>query len=436
MTLAETLLLKQPWLITPDAFRAMTVAAHAFLDNRTPLPSLSRSPLLSLEDGVGVVAMNGPMIRKPDLFSQILFNATDSEEICTAVREAGDRPDIEAVFLDIDSPGGTVTGTPELAQAVADVNRKKPVYAFSSGLMCSAAYWVASQAQAIYVTPSARVGSIGVIQPVVDDSEALKNEGIKVEVFAAGKFKSIGTPGVSLTDAQREFIQSNIEETAGDFYAAVLARGRKIPTDAMEGQDFSGKQAQRMNLAGVVRDRGEAMQRLRSYHVSFQSQARRVDTPSQAMSKPIEEQLQEALSRVQTLEADAQASANLMGEASTAAEAFKTQLATLSAEREQLSADLITARRSIESVTSRNAELEAAEQDIEKRAALRSAQIVASTGTQVPAKVTPAGDAAINAGRSTLEEHISAHKALVQTKKPKEAATYFEAHIRPLLNKR
>ena len=115
MKLVEALFLKQPWLIQPQAYRAMTAAAHAFLDNRTALPSFTKSPLLNIDDGIGVIDMSGPMIRKPDLFSQILFNATDSEELTAAVREAGDRPDIEAVFLDIDSPGGTVTGTPELA---------------------------------------------------------------------------------------------------------------------------------------------------------------------------------------------------------------------------------------------------------------------------------------------------------------------------------
>ncbi len=83
------------------------------------------------------------------------------------------RDDIKAVFLDIDSPGGTVAGTPELAAAVASLNERKPVYAFSSGLMCSAAYWIASQARAIYATPSAQVGSIGVVQAVIDNSAAL-----------------------------------------------------------------------------------------------------------------------------------------------------------------------------------------------------------------------------------------------------------------------
>ena len=201
----------------------------------------------------------------------------------------------------------------------------------------------------------------------------------------------------------------------------------------MEGQDFSGKQAQRLNLAGVVRDRGEAMKRLRSFHSSAQIQSRRVDIAAQAMSKPIEEQLAEALARVQTLESDAQASANLLSEAGASTENFKTQLAALTTERDQIAADLGTARRSIESVTTRNQELETKEQDLEKRASLRAAEIVASTGTQVPAKITPAGDPDLpNAERSTPEERIAHYNDLVKRKQPKAAAEFYQKHIQPL----
>jgi signal peptide peptidase SppA len=435
MTLAETLLLKQPWLIQPDAFRAMSTAASLFLGNSTELPTSTKSPLLTIEDGIGVVAMSGPMIRKPDLFSQILFGATDSEELGAAIREAADRKDVEAVFLDIDSPGGTVSGTPELAQAVADTCKEKPVYAFSSGLMCSAAYWVASQAQAIYVTPSARVGSIGVIQPVIDDSEALRSQGIKVEVFAVGKFKGMGTPGVSLTEDQRAMIQSNIEEVASDFHAAVLSRGRRIPPEAMEGQDFSGKQAQRLNLAGVVRDRTEALGRLRSFHGSASALSRRVDTGSRVMTKTIEDQLAEALARVQSLETEAGVNAALLTEASTSAETFKQQIAALSQERDRLNTDLTGARKALEAANAKALSLEAREQDLEKRAALRAAEIVASTGTSNPARITPAGDAGVTGPeQKTTEERIAHYNDLIKRKQPKAAAEYYQKHLQPLFN--
>ena len=90
-----------------------------------------------MEDGIGVVAIEGPILRKADLFAKMFYGATSSEEIAEALQEISGRDDIKAVLLNIDSPGGTVAGTPELANAVAALDKKKPVYAFSSGLMCS-----------------------------------------------------------------------------------------------------------------------------------------------------------------------------------------------------------------------------------------------------------------------------------------------------------
>ena len=145
------LLQNSDWLIQPEALRSMALVARSFNDRGAALPQPRQSnPLLSVEDGIGTVSIDGPILRKPDVFARVLMGATSSEDIGAALREAGQRDDIKAVFLDIDSPGGTVAGTPELAAAVASINERKPVYAFSSGLMCSAAYWIASQARAIY----------------------------------------------------------------------------------------------------------------------------------------------------------------------------------------------------------------------------------------------------------------------------------------------
>jgi len=410
-----TLLQKQPWLISPEALGAMVIATRSFFDQKPELPDRQTSPCLSVENGVGVISITGPMLRNPDIFDRIILGACNTGELISAVEEAVFRPDIEAIFLDIDSPGGSVNGTPELAQAVAEASKAKYVYAFSAGQMCSAAYWVASQADAIYATPSARIGSIGVILPVVDSSAAFEQAGLKVEVFAAGKFKSAGTPGTSLTDDQRVWLQSEVEETAADFHAAVLARGRKIPDEAMEGQTFSARMAMRFNLAGMVASRGDALSRLRKLHV------RSVDTGSGAMSAPsIENELAQAREQIIRLESDASARDSLLTEANTnftEANAnvigLQARLETIEGERQieaeslmQARADIDAAKHSIASLTDyktaldvslteirvRNATLEAAEKDLEKRASLRAAQIVAETGTSAPANVTPKGD--------------------------------------------
>ena len=291
------LLQNREWLIQPEALQSMATSLRGLSEHEFFPKKATENPLLTIEDGIGVIAIEGPILRKPDLIARVFLGATSSEEIGEALREAAGRNDIKAVFLNIDSPGGTVAGTPELAAAVASLNERKPVYAFSSGLMCSAAYWVASQARAIYATPSAQVGSIGVVQAVIDSSAAIDKAGIKVEVFSVGKYKAMGAPGTALTDDQRELIQSNLAEIAAEFHDAVLSRGRAIPAEAMEGQTFSGKQAQRHNLAGMVPDRAEAMRRLKVYHTS-------VDTKSRVMTTALEDQLLEARTQVDDLTRD------------------------------------------------------------------------------------------------------------------------------------
>jgi signal peptide peptidase SppA len=395
-------LLHREWLIQPDALHSMAASLRGIAAPFTAQPPADPPhPLLSIEDGIGVVSIEGPILRKPDLFARVFMGATSSEDIGDALREAGERPDIKAVFLEIDSPGGTVAGTPELAAAVASLNARKPVYAFSSGLMCSAAYWVASQARAIYATPSAQVGSIGVVQAVVDHSAAIEKAGIKVEVFSVGKYKAMGAPGTPLTDEQRELISSNLAEIASEFHTAVLAKGRAIPAEAMEGQTFSGRQAQRQNLAGIVADRAEAMRRLRVYHSAS------VDTGSRAMNTAIEDELAKARADLLALQRDHQAQAELLTEETTATTSLRGEVELLAAEIESLraerddattaSAGLVTERdtAAAEATTLRTrvAELQASQADFDRRVQLEVARVVASTGTAMPARVTPAGDA-------------------------------------------
>ena len=364
----------------------MALTAGAFHSRGGTLPEKhNTSQLLSVEDGIGVVSIEGPILRKPDLFDRVILGATSSVEIGQAIREAAGRDDIKAVLLDIDSPGGTVAGTPELAAAVASLNDRKPVYAFSCGQMCSAAYWIGSQARAVYATPSAQVGSIGVVQAVIDDSAALASEGIKVEVFSVGKYKAMGAPGTPLTDDQRGLIRSNLEETARDFHAAVLARGRSIPPEAMEGQTFSGRQAQRMNLAGLVPDRAEAMRRLKVYHAS-------VDTAARAMNTALEDQLAQAQATIDSLRKDNKAQTDLLAEASTNIDTLRGQVEVLKADADTLKAERDSARQSEAALKARVTALESSQDDLDKRVQSEVARVVASTGTTAPAKVTPAGD--------------------------------------------
>jgi len=207
-----------------------------------------------------------------------------------------------------------------------------------------------------------------------------------VEVFSVGKYKAMGAPGTPLTDDQRNLIRSNLAEIAQEFHAAVLARGRAIPADAMEGQTFSGRQAQRVNLAGMVPDRAEAMRRLRVYHSA-------VDTQSSAMNASPEDLLAEARTQVDTLQRDFKAQADLLAEASTNLDSLRGEVGLLTADLETLRAERDGAKTETTTLQTRISGLQATQADFDTRVQTEVARVVASTGTTLPARVTPLGDA-------------------------------------------
>lgn len=230
---------------------AMDVAAgKLFTLPQTEAPK----SILSVENGVATIDIKGPLLPSVDEFDRVILGATGLDEIESAVREAAADPGVESIALNIDSPGGTVRGTPEAADAIYEASKVKPVTAHTAGTMASAAYWLGSQAQSVTMTRSASVGSIGVMVPHIDQSKRAEMLGVKVELFTTGKFKAAGFPGTSLTEAQRELIQERIDQVFGDFKAAVTRQGRAIPSEAMQGQSFYGPQAEALGLAKVVRN--------------------------------------------------------------------------------------------------------------------------------------------------------------------------------------
>ena len=242
----------QPWLITPEAYCELATVLHRVEAGPFALPGKEPETTPAPENGLLTLPMHGTVLRQvPERTKNILaaydVEVTDATALARDLLAARDNPEVRCVLLDIDSPGGTVNGTPELAAAVRSLSREKFVYAYTAGMACSAAYWVASQCNGIYAAPSARVGSIGVILPITDSSGLYEKFGLKVDVFAAGRYKSVGLDGTSLTDEQRDLLQQQVESTWADFKAAVNRR-RTVDASLMEGQTFTGKQARENGL--------------------------------------------------------------------------------------------------------------------------------------------------------------------------------------------
>lgn len=172
-----------------------------------------------------------------------------------ALASAVANPEVGAVVLDMDSPGGTVAGTPETAAAVAQANAVKPVVAMVDTLCASAAYWVASQASQIWAQPSAELGSIGVMATHVSLAGALEEAGVKATVIRSknAQYKNEANPFEPLSEEALAALQASADE-AEDGMFSTIAAGRKIDAGRVAADFGKGRMmsAQRAKAAGMV----------------------------------------------------------------------------------------------------------------------------------------------------------------------------------------
>ena len=282
MNARDLILTQEPWAIAPEAMDGIIGLAMDMAAGKLFTLPQSEAPqsIMSVADGVATISITGPLLPTTDEWDRVMIGATSLDEVRSTVESAAADPAVTSIVLNIDSPGGTVRGTPEAADAIYEASKVKPVSAHTSGTMASAAYWLGSQATSVSMTRSASVGSIGVMVPHIDQSKRAEMLGVKVELFTTGKFKAAGFPGTSLTESQRELIQERIDQVFGEFKSAVTRQGRKIPAEAMQGQTFYGPQAESLGLATVVRNASQAGK-------AGSSPLRAVDTAEDGMSEQV-----------------------------------------------------------------------------------------------------------------------------------------------------
>ncbi len=209
-------------------------------------------------DGIAHIPVAGLIGQKLNGFAKG-NGAVDMADVMAEIDDAEADKSIKSILFDIDSPGGMALGTPEAAARVKAIT--KPKYAFTSGIMASAAYWFGSACDGIFATESSMTGSIGAVLAIEDTSERAKMMGVKVEVFRSGDLKGIGIPGTSLTDDQRAFLFDRIMTLHDMFESAVKTnRGARISDDTMRGQSFLAKDALARGLIdGIVRSKRDVI---------------------------------------------------------------------------------------------------------------------------------------------------------------------------------
>jgi ClpP class serine protease len=251
MTRALTAITSQPWAITHEWLDLLAQVARRETDVHA-LEAQLGAPLrntrtVTVRDGVALIPVAGPIFRRANLFSQI-SGATSIDVLARDVAAALASPEVRAIVLDIDSPGGAVSGIHELAEQIYAARAQKSITAYIGGMGCSAAYWLAAACTEVVADATAMVGNIGIIMATMSGREP-------GELEFTGRNATRKNADVA-TSAGRADIQAVIDATY-DVFVADVARFRGVSVATVEadygaGGIFVGNAAVRAGLIDRV----------------------------------------------------------------------------------------------------------------------------------------------------------------------------------------
>ena len=150
----------------------------------------------------------------------------DEREILAQIELAKD-PNIKGVLINIDSPGGEMSASVAISDAIKELNSLKPVIAYASGTMASGSYYAAIGASQIYANRDSFIGSIGVIMQAPNAQELAKKIGISTQVVKAGEFKEAGTFMRSWSEDERAALQSLVDDSY-KLFTSDVAKARNL----------------------------------------------------------------------------------------------------------------------------------------------------------------------------------------------------------------
>lgn len=253
------------WAITPEMLDEIQqiYAVHmrgekidiAGVEERLGRDIRNERKYLEVQNGIGILSIHGVMAKRANLFMDI-SGGVSTQIVANEFKEALSDPQVKTILLDVDSPGGTVDGTEDLANLIRDSRGIKPIIGFTDGVIASAAYFAASAADKIFISnDTTAVGSIGIIARHLDYSKQLEAVGIKATEIKAGKFKAVGSEIAPLSEEDHAIIQARLDYLYTGFVTSVAAnRGLSIEDQEIwaEGRIFTGIQAIEAGLVDGV----------------------------------------------------------------------------------------------------------------------------------------------------------------------------------------
>lgn len=226
------------WLMDRGMVRKLSALAN-MLGSRSDLPAIKTEASIieavqasqhaKQQKSIAVIPVSGALEARPTELGAWL--GMSSYEVIGKVFDhfVADNS-ISGIVLDVSSPGGMVYGAQELADKIYAARGTKPIIAVANPMAASGAYWIASSADRMVVTPSGDVGSVGVITEHVDLSAAYDSKGAKITTFRSvnSPYKGEFGDASPLTEESRQHIQSRVDAIS-EIFVGQLARNRGMP---------------------------------------------------------------------------------------------------------------------------------------------------------------------------------------------------------------
>ena len=214
-----------------------------------------------ISNGIAIVPIKGAIL--PEDSNDILSGSgMGSDTIISNLRKAMENDGIKAVVLEINSPGGTVVASREVANYVKLLSEKKPVVAWIREMGASGAYWIASSSDVIIADEMSITGSVGVLSSYLEFSGLLEKYGVGYERLVAGELKDVGSPFRSLNEDERRLMNAKLRKIQ-DLFIKEVAENRKLDNaqinEIRHGFFYLGIEGKELGLVDYFGGREEAI---------------------------------------------------------------------------------------------------------------------------------------------------------------------------------
>lgn len=221
----------------------------------TPQPPVLKTLSGEGKDMVLVIDINGLISEMPP--TNLLGQGSGQSMVASVYEQvelAKKSPNIKALLLRIDSPGGTVSASDELYHILMEYRSEtgKPIYAMMGSVAASGGYYVAMSANEVYARPTTLTGSLGVIMHGIGFEGLMDKIGVTNRVTKSGEFKDIGSPARAPTDEEHAIMQSIVGDYYGQFLTVIEGNRKTISAADIkrhaDGRIYTARQAKHLGL--------------------------------------------------------------------------------------------------------------------------------------------------------------------------------------------